>query len=145
RLEEPFKGQAAPDVGDQGHPLIPALGGQTQLGKLRDQVGGHVVHHVKAQILQKGGRSALPCPGQARYNYKLHDGSSVSIPQSRTSGSSVTPLCSSTVCRTSSMVASTSASVAPPRLTTKPACFSDTAAAPTPLPLRPAPSIRAAA
>ncbi len=52
-------------------------------------------------------------------------------PTNRTSGSSSTPKRSRTVSRTWAMTAATSAAVAPPRFTTKPACFSDTAAPPT--------------
>ena len=66
-------------------------------------------------------------------------------PRSRTSRSRVTPVSRRTRSRTWSTRASTSAQVAPPRLMTKPACFSDTWAPPTVSPFRPHWSMRAAA
>ena len=65
RVEQAVEGLAPPDVGDQGHPVVLARQGHAQLGKLRHELGGHVVHHVKAHVLQEGGRLALPRPGQA--------------------------------------------------------------------------------
>ena len=71
-VKQPIEGLAAPDIGDQGHPVIAARPGHAQLGKFGHQRGGHVVHHVEPDILQKGGHLTLSRTGQAGYNDKFH-------------------------------------------------------------------------
>ena len=60
------------DVRHERDLFIPAARGKAQLGELRQQRRGHIVHAVKVQILQHVGRAALAAAGQARYDQKFH-------------------------------------------------------------------------
>ena len=60
------------DVRHERDLFIPSARGKAQLGKLRQQCRGHIVHAVKVQILQHVGRAALAAAGQARYDQKFH-------------------------------------------------------------------------
>jgi hypothetical protein len=66
------KALLAADVRHERDLFIPAARGKAQLGKLRQQRRGQVVHAVKVQILQHVGRAALAAAGQARYDQKFH-------------------------------------------------------------------------
>ena len=64
-LKELVKGLAPADVGDQGHPAVfaGARPGHAQAGEVGDEGHRHIVHAVKAQVLQKGGGGAFARPG----------------------------------------------------------------------------------
>ena len=60
------------DIRHERDLFIPAARGEAELGKLRQQRRGHIVHAVKIQILQHVGRAALAAAGQPRYDQKFH-------------------------------------------------------------------------
>ena len=107
---------AAPDVAHQGHPVIFPLRRHHQLHKAVQQLRGQIVHAEEAHILQDARRLALARAAEPRDQHKFFH--SILI-----SGSRRTPVRSRTACRTSSNSFLTSEAVAPPRFTTKPACF----------------------
>ena len=93
RLKEGVEGHAGPHVGHERDLLIPSLCRQTQLCKLWDHLRRHIVNTVKSEILKVGRGLALARAGHAGNDNKLH----ISLLyQMRTSGSSCTPVTSST-------------------------------------------------
>ena len=82
-LEELVKGLPAPDIGHQGHPAVfpGARPGHAQAGKAGDEGHRHVVHAVKAKILQKGSGRAFPRAGQAGNDDKFHRNSPLQKPE----------------------------------------------------------------
>ena len=74
RLEQLVKGLPTANVRHQRHAAVfPRPGpGHAQPGKAGDEGHGHIVHAVKAQVLQKRRSGALPRPGHAGNNNKFH-------------------------------------------------------------------------
>ena len=72
RGKELGKALLAADIRHERDLFISSARGKAELGKLRQQRRGHVVHAVKVQILQHVGRAALAAAGQARYDQKFH-------------------------------------------------------------------------
>ena len=67
-VEQLVKGVRRPHIVDQGHPVIAAVAAGAELRELQNHGGGHVVHDIKAHVLQERGRLALSRAGQARNN-----------------------------------------------------------------------------
>ena len=60
-FKKPVKHVAAPQIGDNGNPVNLAVPGQADFRYLGNQLGGHIVHAVKANIFQ-----GVHCPGFSR-------------------------------------------------------------------------------
>ncbi|CAN3998389.1 V-type sodium pump subunit C, partial [Dysosmobacter welbionis] len=71
-VEQLREGAGRPHVVHQGHPVVAAVAPGAELRKFQDHGGGHIVHDIKAHVLQKGGRLALPGPGEAGDDEDFH-------------------------------------------------------------------------
>lgn len=63
---------AAAGVDDDGHPGQGFLRLQAQVGKFGEQFGGHIVHAIKPDVLQRVHRAGFSRAGQAGYYHKFH-------------------------------------------------------------------------
>ena len=70
--EENRKRHTAAHIRHQRDLFIPALSRKTQARELRDHLRRHVIHTVKAEVLQIGRGSALARAGKPRNDDKLH-------------------------------------------------------------------------
>ncbi len=143
RLKQRVERHAASHIRHQRDLFISSLSRKTQARELRNHLRRHVVHTVKAEVLQIGRGSALSRAGKTRNDNKLHSLLLLPDPNLRLEAEHrMSPILSSAPLRS---VFFTSSAVAPPVFTTKPACFFDTPAPPTPKPLSPACSMSAPA
>ena len=101
-LQKFVKAVGGAHVVNQGYPAVASAAGGAELRELQDHPRRHIVHDIKAHVLQKGGRLALPASGKTGYNQNFH----LSLSLSRrpygtvlTSGSRLTPVWSYTVFR----------------------------------------------
>ena len=69
--EELRKGVRRAHVVHQGHPLVAAAGPGAELREFQNHGRGHIVHDIKAHILQERSRLALSRTGQAGNNQDL--------------------------------------------------------------------------
>ena len=71
-LKEPVKHIATPEVGDHRHPTDLAVARKADLRHLGDQLRRHIVHTVKADVLQSVYRPGFSRTGQAGNDQKVH-------------------------------------------------------------------------